>query len=575
MEALPIRQLHQPSLSARPRRPHNTSSRVKRRTVARTVLDASAGQLADLNWVETALNDAILSEDYPRAAELRDVLQNIGGGDADTGVGPRDWFGCGLPKWLAARCVALGYRAPTEVQRRALPAALAGRDVAIRAGTGSGKTLALLLPLLANLDFAQRALPQALLVVPTRVLGVQHALLAARLLGLSPTQRVPGNTANTFSYAGPRGVRVAALLCADDVASAAAGGAANLRGASLVVGTPAALGRAIAAGLLPMVRVTAVAVDEADVCLPDVSVASSWVAHPPPAPLPWEPNFGPLPEASEPAQAIEAESMLNFWEEDTQERIPSDPLRTNEAASLWLAGQPSERRSVLLAGATLPDACLEAAAVLRLVDTTPLVRATVGTPWTTPAALTHRVVVSRDGQLLATLVRCVRRDRGVDGWDAGGGRAIVFAPSPQVAMAVAAQLRDALWGVATLAVLLPDGAAPERAAGSFAAPDGANLLLTTPCCGRGVDFPDVRHVYCMGSADLGREEYLHRAGRAARVGTTRPAAITTVVATRGEVLGLRQVVARLGITLEEVSDGDSPETDDARRLEDLLTLTPE
>ena len=55
----------------------------------------------------------------------------------------------------------LGLPVPTEVQRRALPFAAAGRNVVVRAGTGSGKTLAFVLPMLSNLDYVQRALPQA------------------------------------------------------------------------------------------------------------------------------------------------------------------------------------------------------------------------------------------------------------------------------------------------------------------------------------------------------------------------------------------------------------------------------
>ena len=55
----------------------------------------------------------------------------------------------------------LGLPVPTEVQRRALPFAVAGRNVVVRAGTGSGKTLAFVLPMLSNLDYVQRALPQA------------------------------------------------------------------------------------------------------------------------------------------------------------------------------------------------------------------------------------------------------------------------------------------------------------------------------------------------------------------------------------------------------------------------------
>ena len=61
-----------------------------------------------------------------------------------------DWFSLGVPAWLADRVERLGFMRPTEVQRRVLPVANAGRSVVLRSGTGSGKTLSFLLPLIAS-----------------------------------------------------------------------------------------------------------------------------------------------------------------------------------------------------------------------------------------------------------------------------------------------------------------------------------------------------------------------------------------------------------------------------------------
>lgn len=69
----------------------------------------------------------------------------------------------------------------TEIQRRALPAMLAGRSVVGVAETGSGKTLAYALPILHGLksleDAGDRivdvARPRAVVIVPTRELGEQ------------------------------------------------------------------------------------------------------------------------------------------------------------------------------------------------------------------------------------------------------------------------------------------------------------------------------------------------------------------------------------------------------------------
>jgi len=73
---------------------------------------------------------------------------------------------------------ALGYAAPFPVQERAIPAILAGRDVAVQAQTGSGKTVAFLAPLLHALALAA-AQPRpgnsvrGLVLVPTRELAMQ------------------------------------------------------------------------------------------------------------------------------------------------------------------------------------------------------------------------------------------------------------------------------------------------------------------------------------------------------------------------------------------------------------------
>ena len=89
-----------------------------------------------------------------------------------------------LPTWLTERCAELGWTYPTLVQQRALNDILKGNDVVIQAQTGSGKTLAYLLPLLAKID-PSRAAIQALIVVPTRELGLQVARVAKRLAASS------------------------------------------------------------------------------------------------------------------------------------------------------------------------------------------------------------------------------------------------------------------------------------------------------------------------------------------------------------------------------------------------------
>jgi len=74
---------------------------------------------------------------------------------------------------LNSNISALGYKEPTPIQRRAIPAVLSGRDVLGLAQTGTGKTAAFGLPLLQGLINGHRRAPRALIVAPTRELAEQ------------------------------------------------------------------------------------------------------------------------------------------------------------------------------------------------------------------------------------------------------------------------------------------------------------------------------------------------------------------------------------------------------------------
>jgi superfamily II DNA/RNA helicase len=90
-----------------------------------------------------------------------------------------------LPSWLIQKCAECGWTHPSRIQEKALDAILfERRDAVVQAETGSGKTLAYLLPALASID-GSRAAVQALIVVPTRELGLQVARVAKRLAAAS------------------------------------------------------------------------------------------------------------------------------------------------------------------------------------------------------------------------------------------------------------------------------------------------------------------------------------------------------------------------------------------------------
>nr|XP_016923785.1 probable ATP-dependent RNA helicase DDX47 [Drosophila suzukii] len=82
------------------------------------------------------------------------------------------WKDLGLNDTLCQACEELKWKAPSKIQREAIPVALQGKDVIGLAETGSGKTGAFALPILhALLENPQRYF--ALVLTPTRELAFQ------------------------------------------------------------------------------------------------------------------------------------------------------------------------------------------------------------------------------------------------------------------------------------------------------------------------------------------------------------------------------------------------------------------
>lgn len=77
----------------------------------------------------------------------------------------------GLRPELVRVLERLGLTSPTEIQGKAIPHALAGRDIMATAETGSGKTAAFLLPIVERLRHPGPA--RALILAPTRELALQ------------------------------------------------------------------------------------------------------------------------------------------------------------------------------------------------------------------------------------------------------------------------------------------------------------------------------------------------------------------------------------------------------------------
>jgi ATP-dependent RNA helicase RhlE len=74
---------------------------------------------------------------------------------------------------LLRAVAALGFTAPTPIQRSAIPRAREGRDVLACAATGTGKTAAFLLPTMHRLLPGRRRATRMLVLAPTRELAAQ------------------------------------------------------------------------------------------------------------------------------------------------------------------------------------------------------------------------------------------------------------------------------------------------------------------------------------------------------------------------------------------------------------------
>ncbi len=151
-----------------------------------------------------------------------------------------------LPDWLLENCKENGFERPTLIQQRALDCFLDDdpNSMVIQAQTGSGKTLTYLLPLLSKLE--DRASVQAMIVVPTRELGLQVATVAKRLIG--------------------RRFMVMNLLQGSQLKRQRAWAWAETP--QVVIGTPSELLDMVQYGGLPRISsIKTVVVDEVDACL--------------------------------------------------------------------------------------------------------------------------------------------------------------------------------------------------------------------------------------------------------------------------------------------------------------------
>ncbi|MGE0372282.1 MAG: DEAD/DEAH box helicase [Gammaproteobacteria bacterium] len=155
---------------------------------------------------------------------------------------PTRFSDLGLAAPILQAVAEVGYETPSPIQAQTIPPLLEGRDLLGVAQTGTGKTAAFALPLLSRLDLALRQ-PQILVLAPTRELAIQVAeamqTYARHLPGFHIVPIYGGQSMEPQLRQLKRGVHV-------------------------VVGTPGRIQDHLRRGTLPLDRIKAVVLDEAD-----------------------------------------------------------------------------------------------------------------------------------------------------------------------------------------------------------------------------------------------------------------------------------------------------------------------
>ncbi|KAL8905121.1 MAG: hypothetical protein Q9207_002822 [Kuettlingeria erythrocarpa] len=160
----------------------------------------------------------------------------------------------GLDPRLLQATVKEGFNSPTLVQTKAIPLALEGKDILVRAMTGSGKTAAYLLPLLELIlrrkivrDNPAAKGPIALILLPTHELAQQTSKVVAAFTAychkdistVDLTQKVPDSVQRSLLANSP----------------------------DIVLATPARAALAISTASLPADGLSLLVIDEADLVL--------------------------------------------------------------------------------------------------------------------------------------------------------------------------------------------------------------------------------------------------------------------------------------------------------------------
>jgi superfamily II DNA/RNA helicase len=446
----------------------------------------------------------------------------------------RDLYSGWLPDWLLDRCEASGWTHPTLIQRRVLKASMecsnnnknnnnnSKNSMVIQAHTGSGKTLTYLLPILAQLE--ERAAIQALIVVPTRELGLQVATVTKRLL--------PPNMMAMSLLQGSMLKRQRAWAWAETP--------------QVVIGTPNEVFQMIQHGGLPRINgLKYVVVDEVDACL---GQHSSFSSNGPAAMASASASSSDPSMTSSPLHLLLSKHLSpthneNNENDDDYETMNNLPTTRQERRKQRKQRRVSSQRQTIFCSATIPQHrhFLKQCQANQWTLEQPLFISTSSPGQALPPTLDHAYLVcqSKDKKLAALrrVLKKIHGNKNKNDDDDSPSKILIFGdptrPLEEMAMAIAHDVEGIYFqekkqrelvtdktSSPVVSVLRYEDSLTQRAGATnvFARPDESlRVMLTTDLAARGLDIVGITHVIHF---DLppNAETYLHRSGRTGRLG---------------------------------------------------------